>query len=353
MQDELQGRRRRRLGRAGSPTAGTPRTKGYIGAQQDPLDASKRVTRYTVHDGDVFMGGERCETLTHKIGGGMGSRFQVGFEISTDPAFWSDGSAWNSLWDMHYPNDGPAQSPLTVSIRNTTELWLRVMAPNNTNYRLGTIEKARKYTVCHDIKQDPKGFIHTWLDGVLVHSFEGPTLQSGVPNTTYWKQGHYRSESNPAGTNSYFFGDTVCWYNDTPDEMLAYFGIEDGGGVPVPPGPSPVEASCSIQSGDVLVGVVPVNTLVSAGQVDQVDYYLDNAKVAKSMTPPDYPAAVDLTHTPEGDHTFGFVFLDKGVEVLNTYKAYPVSVHGTPSRPLRWGNRASPTRRKPPSRRRR
>lgn len=189
----------------------------------DPLGQKGHVQRHIVQSGSVLWGGDRCEVMTVQIGGGMGARFQVRFGLLLPNGFKSGSGGWNSLWDLHYPGNGPAQSPLMAQIRNGGELWMRVMAPDQTNDKLATLSQGVWHTICHDIYQhDQDGFIDTWVDGDKVGAFRGPTLQAGVPNTTYWKQGFYRPPNSPEGTQTYFFTDTLCWYENEPKAMLAW-----------------------------------------------------------------------------------------------------------------------------------
>ena len=227
----------------GRHTAG----QGYIGAEKDPLGGSFRVQRHTVHDGDILWGGERCETMTPKIGGGPGSRFQVGFKLLLPVGFQSGSGGWNSLWDLHYPNNGPAQSPMTVSVRSSNELWVRIlggplssdgtMGTVRVEKRVATLAHGRWYSLAWDIGQgDPFGIFDTFVDGVLVDSQRTPTISNTPLNSTYWKTGFYRSASS-SGTASYLFGDTVC-VNGGMSELLPLLGVAAAPPPPVAPDPS-------------------------------------------------------------------------------------------------------------------
>lgn len=225
----------------GKHTAG----QGYIGAENDPLGGQFRVQRHTVHDGDMLWGGERCETTTPKIGGSVGTRFQIGFKLLLPAGFQSDSSGWNSLWDMHYPNDGPAQSPMTVSVRNSNELWIRVLGgPLTQDGTMGTVRVEKKvatlthnvwHTLAWDISQqyDATGIFDTWVDGIKVDTERTPTLSPGRPNTTYWKQGFYRSQTS-SGTATYYFGDTIA-VNGGIDELLPLLSVPTA--IPTPTDP--------------------------------------------------------------------------------------------------------------------
>lgn len=189
----------------------------------DPAGAKGHVQRHIVLSGSVLWGGDRCEVMSTSIGGGMGARFQVCFDLLLPIGFKSGSGGWNSLWDLHYPNNGPAQSPLMAQIRNGADLWMRVMAPNETNDKLATLKQGVWNTIAHDIYQhDKNGFIDTWVNGVKVGSFKGSTLQAGVPNTTYWKQGFYRAPNSSEGTQTMYFDDTLCWFESSPDAMLLW-----------------------------------------------------------------------------------------------------------------------------------
>ena len=226
---------------------------GYIGAAKDPLDGSFRVQRHTVHRGDVLWGGDRCETMTPRIGGGEGARFQVGFRLLLPIGFVSDSNAWNSLWDLHYQGGGPAQSPITVSVRNSTELWIRVLGgPLTQDGTMGTVRVERKvadltlgrwHTLAWDVLQatDNIGIFATYVDGVRVDTTRTPTLSPGR-NTTYWKQGFYRPP-NSGGTATYYFGDTIC-VDGGMAELLPLLG-----GITAPPSPPapPVDPCATVK----------------------------------------------------------------------------------------------------------
>lgn len=220
----------------GRHTAG----KGYIGVQADPLGSGGPVTRYTVDDGDVLMGGERCETMTRQIGGPPGTRLQVRFDLLLPTGFRSGAGGWNSLWDLHYPTDGPAQSPITASIRYGDELWYRVLGgPLTVDGTMGSVRyegmvarlaQGVWHTICHDVLLDVSaGRLDVWVDGMRVSPAAWssiPTISSssGKPNTVYWKQGFYRPPGSGLGTQTYFFGDTLCWRESGPEAMLAWPG---------------------------------------------------------------------------------------------------------------------------------
>jgi hypothetical protein len=190
---------------------------------EDPLGQKGHVQRHVVQSGSILWGGDRCEVMTHKIGGGMGARIQLRFSLLLPAGFKSDGGGWNSVWQFHYPNDGPLQPPIFVTIRNGNELWLRIMAPVETNQKLATLAHGAWNTICQDIFQhDRDGFVRTWLDGSEKDDFSGQTLHADVPNTTYWKQGFYRPPNSSSGTQTMYFTDTLCWYENTPDAMLGW-----------------------------------------------------------------------------------------------------------------------------------
>ena len=219
----------------GRHTAG----KGYIGAEPDPLGGNFRIQRHTVHAGDVLYGGTRCEVLSGDIHANDGERTQAGFGLALPLDFQSDAGDWNSLMDYHYPNDGPAQSPVGLNIVNSTDLKVRVLGgPLTQDGTMGsirheaTIAKLTKgvyHNISWDLKMDPvNGFMDIWVDGAKVWEMRGPTNSRGKPNGTYFKQGFYRPASNTI-TASYLFKDTKCWYDNSPAAMLAYFG-----GAPAP-----------------------------------------------------------------------------------------------------------------------
>jgi hypothetical protein len=97
---------------------------------------------------------------------------------------------------------------------------------------------------------------------------------------------------------------------------------------PPPPPPTGVKARCTIQQDDdVKAQKQHVGCTVSQGNVDAVEYYFDNVKVGYATDPiGGFVAEIDLTGKTLGDHKFGFVCLDKGVVVLDTWKAYPIKV---------------------------
>lgn len=206
--------------------------QGAIDIVNDPSGIARRVQRHTVHSGDIFSGGDRCEVMTTDIGGGEGARFQVRFDLYLPSNFSSDNSGWNSLWDMHYPNNGPAQSPLTASIRNGNELWLRVFGgPVSSDGTLGTVRNEQKFATLtkgawnelgFDILQHAtSGLMDAWVNKTKVTTWGSiPTVSPNVPNTTYWKQGFYRPQNSSSGTQIYYFTDTMMWISGTPDNML-------------------------------------------------------------------------------------------------------------------------------------
>lgn len=216
----------------GRHTAG----QGYIGAEKDPSGGNFRVTRYTVHDGDVYSGGERCETLTPRIatpnGGG---RIQAGFGLMLPNEFQTDSGGWNYVCQMHYPNAGPKQVNWAMSIRNGMDLWCRILGgpltPDGTmgtqrvEEKVATLQKGVYHNLCFDLKFHlTTGMVDIWVDGEKKWEKRCSTLSPSADNSTYWKQGFYRSVDS-FGTDTYFFKDTIMWRDNYPDRMLAYFGI--------------------------------------------------------------------------------------------------------------------------------
>lgn len=196
----------------------------------DPVKG--HVQRHIVHKGDVLWGGDRCEVMTPKIGGGEGSRFQIRFELFLPTNFSSDGGGWNSLWDMHYPNNGPAQSPLMAQIRNGNELWMRVFGgPLTSDRTMGSVRNEQKIATLNkgvwnelgfDILMDAKnGIMDSWVNKKQGNTWgKIPTVSPNCPNVTYWKQGFYRGPNNSAGTQEMRFADTLVWFEKSPDAML-------------------------------------------------------------------------------------------------------------------------------------
>lgn len=203
-----------------------------IDVVEDPAGIKGHVQRYVVLSGSVLWGGDRCETMTSQIGGDEGARYQVRFGLYLPSNFYSDGGAWNSLWDMHYPNDGPAQSPLTGSIRNSNELWLRVLGgPVTQDGTMGSIRnEAHVATLTKGVWNDlgfdilqheSQGLMDVWVNGTKVTSWGYiPTISPNVPNSTYWKQGFYRPTNSPSGTQTMYFTDTLMWESASPYDML-------------------------------------------------------------------------------------------------------------------------------------
>lgn len=128
--------------------------------------------------------------------------------------------------------------------------------------------------------------------------------------------------------------------HDTVEEAKAYIlpTLEGSAVPPPPPDPTPdpppvppparVTARCSVQAGAVLspeTGLRPQTEILS-GLVDTVEYYLDSGKVAVSSAGPTYGAIIDIRSYAPGPHTFGFACFYKGQVVLDTYKAYPVTI---------------------------
>lgn len=307
-----------------------------------------RAQEHIVHDGDVLYGGERCEVLNGRIGSnrGGGTRLQLGFGIWLPADFDSSDSGWNSLFDFHYSGNDIQQSPITGSIRNDREFWVSVKGGPFNGIDRGKIEKAGKladleleklHTILLDIYFSmTDGIFDCWVDDTKRASWRTPTITTDHgENSTYWKQGFYRSQSE-AGTERYLFDDTVCWYNADPSEMLAFYSTNGGGTPPPDPTPTPgaVSARCSIQEGQTLLPEKqPVSTAINAGNVDAVSYLLDGQSIATSLTGPSYLAQIDLSAVTPGVHTFGFVCSYKGKVVLDTWKAYPVTIAGAPVPP--------------------
>ena len=211
------------------------------GATIEIVDDPERghVQKHVVKSGSVLWGGDRCEVMSNRIGGPFGTRLQVRFDLLLPVGFQS-GDGWDSLWDLHYPNDGPAQSPITFYARNNSELWARVLGgPLTQDGTMGSIRHEEKVATLKQgvwnrlgfdiFLHDVSGLCDAWVNGEKVTSWGAiPTISVGAPNTTYWKQGFYRNPNHPAGTQTYLFDDTLCWYEDSPDAMLAWASSVSG-----------------------------------------------------------------------------------------------------------------------------
>ena len=214
----------------GKHTAGA----GTIDIVNDPLGIYGHVQRHVVHTGDVLWGGDRCEVMTSQIGGPEGVRYQLRFDLYLPSNFYSDSGGWNSLWDTHYPNDGPAISPIGASIRNSNELWLTVFGgPISSDGSIGTIRNEARVAILqrgvwNELAFDfymhaSSGIMDVWVNKSKVTTWGSiPTLSPNVNNGTYWKQGFYRPANNPTGTQEYYFTDTLMWKESSPDAMLAW-----------------------------------------------------------------------------------------------------------------------------------
>lgn len=226
---------------------------GRVAVEADPLGGGK-VTRHEIRPGDYLWrqtGTNRCETTTPLIGLREGERGQVAFSVLLPVGFRSSTSKWNSLCDLHYPNDGPAQSPLTLSVVSSTELWLRVLGgPLTADGTMGTVRVEQRiadlahgvwHSIVIDVEQSvTAGVCDIYVDGARV--FGGskiPTISGGKPNSVYWKQGFYRSAADGqlVGTQRMFFRDTAFFRGADASEALAFVGAP--GPVPAPAPPVP------------------------------------------------------------------------------------------------------------------
>ncbi len=90
--------------------------------------------------------------------------------------------------------------------------------------KLATLAQGAWHTLGFDIHQDyAAGLCDAWVDGNKVTSWGAiPTVSPGKPNSTYWKQGFYRDPKEKFGTQTYFFGDTLVWFEGSPDAMLGW-----------------------------------------------------------------------------------------------------------------------------------
>lgn len=207
----------------------------------DPLGGARKVERNEVRAGDVMWGQtttNRSETMSQAIALTEGERGQIAFGVLLPAGFASSASAWNSLADLHYPNDGPAQSPFTLSVVAGKELWLRVLGgPLTPDRSMGSIRTEAHLAdltpgVWHGIVIDLEldavdGVCDVYVDGRRVFSRRIPTVTSGVPNAVYWKQGFYRSAADGAafGTQQYYFSDTAFFREPDAAAALAFVTV--------------------------------------------------------------------------------------------------------------------------------
>lgn len=224
-----------------------------IGAEADPKGGTFRVQRHTLRDGDVVLGGERCEVYSGDIGvPDGGGPVQFGSAVLLDKAFNTSASGWNAMFQFHAPNDGPQQTNWSMNCINGGELWVRILGgPLNADRTKPSIQhdavvaKLSKWE-WHDIWVDINfhpvhGRCQIWVDGKSVAPIEWmdiPTLHTGLPSSQYFKQGMYRNPSD-SGTNTIWYKDVVGWNDQTAAAMLAYYGDVTP---PIPPDPVPTNA---------------------------------------------------------------------------------------------------------------
>lgn len=225
-----------------------------IGIVIDPFGSNEKVCAYHLYSGCILFGGDRAETLSPAIGGQEGSRCQVATSVAIPKGFFSDGNQWNYLsHNFHNPNSkyvngvdvgGAEQSPIVIQLRNSKEIWIHINSgPRTPDGKQGTfhydehiadLTPEEYLTYGADIlwSASDKGKI-TIYDNANGKIFEKvcPTLDAGPPNNVYYKQGFYRPPNN-GHDGSYYFKDTICWNDNSPDSMLAYIG---GNVVPIPP----------------------------------------------------------------------------------------------------------------------
>jgi hypothetical protein len=214
-----------------------------IGVVMDPLGGGFKVQKHTIVDGACWpvdcSSGERAEVLnteyiTTPTNGG---RFQLGFGLYLPSDFSASSGTWNSLCQMHY-GGSIQQSPWGINLTDQGTIQYRTLGgPLNQAGTMGTIahygapatiSRGAWHTFCMDVKLDlTDGMFDLWIDGTQVLNLRDSTLSPGAGNDTYWKQGFYRSTSESA-TNHYYFKDTVCWKNSSPNEMLQYYGVIAG-----------------------------------------------------------------------------------------------------------------------------
>lgn len=249
----------------GRQTAGA----GYIGkVVLDGVHCQKHI----VHDGDVSMGGERCEVYSSAIGvneGGGYVQFGCKFMLAAD--FMTSSNGWNTLFQFHAPNDGPEQTNWAVHVINGNELWVRILGGAIVSGRpsirndgtIATVTKGVWHTLLVDINfHTTNGSCRMWLDGVLASPVAWqniPTVhpslaQGGLHNSQYVKQGMYRAEVD-TGTNTIWYQDMIGWNNTgatSANEMFAFFGAN--------PVPAPTVSSFLPTAGLVGTSVVITGT---------------------------------------------------------------------------------------------
>lgn len=259
-------------------------TGASIDIVNDPLSGGFKVQGHTLVDGAVLYGGERCEVLNSDsislpLNGG---RIQVGMKLYLPPGFSASGSDWNSLCNFHY-SGGVVQSPWVLSIKNQGDLHYRVLGgPLSGDGTIGTIRnegvilnlsRGAWHTILADIKfHVTDGIFNLWVDGVQRMNLNAPTLSTYSGNDTYWKQGFYRSPSD-SGTNSYYFQDTICWKNATPDEMLAYYAVD-------PPPPDPGGGGLAANTRQRRFGVTSAGAVLNGNSAG----YKSGSKFATGLT---------------------------------------------------------------------
>jgi hypothetical protein len=223
-----------------------------IGAEADPKGGSFRVQRHTLRDGDVVLGGERCEVLSGDIGVPEGGGpVQFGSGILLDKAFNTSASGWNACFQFHAPNNGPEQTNWSMNVVNGNELWVRILGGPVVNGRpqiqhdavVATISKWEWHDIWVDVLFAPvHGRCQIWVDGKSVSPVEWmdiSTLHTGpLPSSQYYKQGMYRNASD-SGTNTIWYKDVHAWNDPTPAAMLAFYGDVTP---PIPPDPVPTNA---------------------------------------------------------------------------------------------------------------